>query len=153
MIQLLYPDGELEPGNYGHLLPEEEQRLICAGLARRVDGWGPVLSHRQIDAFNNAAHMTPDGRWEQFETIDRVYRSSSGIVRTGPCRLMATGCDVAAGTITVYDNIAASGRVVLEPIPLIVGRFPVGTPMGVKLNIGCYVVLSNPAARVFVVAG
>ncbi len=152
MIELLQAAEGLPPGNYGHFSPDDEARLICAGLARVTNGPVPALSHRQIVDFNSMRHALPDGRFEQFEPVDRVFMTASGRAWTGPGKLYAFACTVAAGTMTVYDNTAASGRVVVKTFTLTVARQQVGT-LFEPLTLGCYVVLSNPAARVFLVVG
>lgn len=149
MIELLQAVDGMEPGSYGHLSPADEARLICAGLARAVDGPVPVLSHRQINAFNYGQLLVPSGGSITFERQPSIRLTGSGLVKTGPCKLYAIGCRNAAdaeGTITVYNSTTASGVKVLDAVTLTHGFLQFG-PTGELLSNGCYVVLSNAAAR------
>lgn len=145
MITILQAVNGLPPGWCGDLHPDEEAKLVCAGLARAVRGPVPSLNGMQVAYFNLGRHAFPDGALMPINSVSsEVSLSASGVARTGAGRLLHIDCTVAAGNITVYDNTAASGLVVVPTMALVVGR---GT-LGAALTLGCYVVLSNPAARV-----
>lgn len=127
--------------------------MICSGLARSVPGVGPQLNPSQVMAFNTGQLQQPGGepiypirRW------NRVPMKATGVVCYWSCELIEYKCLVAAGTMTLYDGLNASGRVVIATFDLVVGRcdmrrYGLG-PMPELLTTGCYVVLSNPLARI-----
>lgn len=62
-------------------------------------------------------------------------------------------CTVAAGNITVYDNSAASGKILVPTTALALGTFPIGgagSPLAVLLATGSITVVLSGAATVFV---
>jgi hypothetical protein len=145
MIELLQTVDGLRPGWSGDLHPDEEARLICSGLARAVSGPVPKLNGLQVGYFNLGRHALPDGDLMPIDSVgSQVSLSASGLAKSGAARLMYLDCTVAAGNVTVYDNTAASGTVVIATTALVAG---LGT-MASVLQTGCYVVLSNAAARV-----
>ena len=84
------------------------------------------------------------------EVTDYVNESGAATHQsfTGACEYAGYVCTVAAGNITVYDNTAASGTVIVPATALVVGAFPVfgaGTNGKMALTTGCCVVLSGAA--------
>jgi len=80
--------------------------------------------------------------------------SDTTTVLTGAGEYAGYLCTVAAGNITVYDNTAASGRVIVPLTALVVGAFPIfgaGTNGRLALATGCTVVLSGAATVVALV--
>lgn len=145
MVEILQAVDGLRPGWRGDLSPNEEARLICSGFARAVSGAVPQLNSLQVSYFNLGRHALADGDLLPLESVgSRVSLAASGVAKTGAARLMYIDCTVAAGNITVYDNTAASGTVVIPTVALFQGR----ASMATQLSTGCYVVLSNAAARV-----
>lgn len=145
MIELLQTVGGLRAGWCGDLPPDEEARLVCSGLARAVSGPVPKLSGLQVGYFNLGRHALPDGDLMPLESVgSRVSLTASGLAKSGASKLLYIDCTVAAGNITVYDSTAASGVVVVATMPLVASR----SMMATALVTGCYVVLSNAAARV-----
>lgn len=81
--------------------------------------------------------------------------TASTLLVTGPCELAGWFCSVAAGTITIYDALSATGTPIVPATALVVGPMPIfgaGTPGKLALNTGCFVVLSG-AATVRVLVG
>lgn len=145
MIELLQTVDGLRAGWCGDLDPAEESRLICSGLARAISGTLPRLSPHQMHYFNMGRHLMPDGDVMPIHFIGtRVELSASGLAKSGASKLMYFDCDVGAGYMTIFDGLTASGRVVVDNWPLVVGRYS----LGAALSTGCYVVLSDAAARV-----
>jgi hypothetical protein len=145
MIEILQTVDGRPPGWCGDLHPDEEARLICSGLARAVRGPVPKLSGLQVGYFNLGRHALPDGDLMPLESIgSTVSLAASGLAKSGAAKLMYIDCTVAAGNITVYDNTAASGTVVVATTALFQAR----SMMATAFSTGCYVVLSNAAARV-----
>ena len=80
--------------------------------------------------------------------------SATTTVLTGAGEYAGYLCTVAAGNITVYDNTAASGLVIVPTTALVVGAFPIfgaGTNGRLALVTGCTVVLSGAATVVALV--
>lgn len=69
--------------------------------------------------------------------------STTSTVITGACDYYGYVCTTAAGTITIYDGLSASGEVILPTTTLAVGSNIL--PVGVQLKLGCHVVLSGAA--------
>ena len=64
------------------------------------------------------------------------------------CELAGWYCSVAAGTITIYDALSATGTPIVPATTLVVGPMPImgaGTNGKIALTTGCWVVLSGAA--------
>jgi hypothetical protein len=146
MIELLQTHEGLAPGCYSHLPPDEELRLICSGLARAMYAPVPTLSHSQVMSLNRGRVLRQDGRSQPVFPIESRSVSASGLVIGAGYRLEAYYCSVAEGTLTIYDNTEGSGTVAVAEFELHVGtsRFELPGPL---FAVGCYAVLSDPAAR------
>ena len=72
-----------------------------------------------------------------------INTTATSLLINGACDLYGWDCTVAAGTITIYDGLNASGTVIVPTTTLTAGlnTFAVGR----QLKIGCYVVLSAAA--------
>ena len=70
-----------------------------------------------------------------------VTQAAAVTVKTGPARLYGFTCTASSsGTITVYDNTAASGTVLFTDATLTVGEtvtFPFGIAAGTGLHVVC----------------
>lgn len=67
---------------------------------------------------------------------------------SGACELAGWYCSVAAGTITIYDALSATGTPIVPATTLAVGPMPImgaGTTAKMALTTGCWVVLSGAA--------
>ena len=67
---------------------------------------------------------------------------------SGACELAGWYCSVAAGTITIYDALSATGAAIVPATTLAVGPMPImgaGTTGKIALTTGCWVVLSGAA--------
>lgn len=67
---------------------------------------------------------------------------------SGACELAGWYCSVAAGTITIYDALSATGTAIVPATTLVVGPLPImgaGTTGKIALTTGCWVVLSGAA--------
>jgi hypothetical protein len=84
------------------------------------------------------------------EVIDYENMTATGIAFSGACELAGYDCTVAAGNITIYDGVDATGTVIVAATALTVGR--VEFTWKRALLTGCYVVLSG-AATVNVLVG
>lgn len=151
-------------GTYGPYSGGAVIRLV-AGENSLIDydiGTTPSLSYRSNAqlAFNASGdvsgYVAPDGGILSLSEVSPyVTRTSTGTAFTGACEFAGYVCTVAAGNITVYDNTAASGTVIVPTTALTVGAFPVfgaGTNGKMALTTGCHVVLSG-AATVNVLVG
>lgn len=78
--------------------------------------------------------------------------TSTTVILTGAGEYFAYRCTVAAGNITVYDNTAASGKVLVPTTALAVGTFPVfGAGIGRSLVVGTGItVVLSGAATVYI---
>lgn len=78
--------------------------------------------------------------------------SATTQILTGPGEYFAYRCTVAAGNITIYDNTASSGKILVPTTALAVGTFPIygaGIGRSVIVDTGIRVVLSG-AATVYI---
>jgi hypothetical protein len=146
MIQLLYAADGLPPGDY-NLDPDVEARLICSGLARAVSGQiiGPSAS--QLFALARGRVQTALGKPSAAAIGGRMFVSVTGLALSGPVALQGWYCSVAAGTMTLYDSLTATGTAIETLTPLLAG----GTSYGAIprfFTTGVYVVLSDPTARI-----
>jgi hypothetical protein len=90
------------------------------------------------------------------EVSPYVNLTATGTAFSGECEFAGYICTVAAGNITVYDNTAASGTVIVPTTALVVGAFPIfgpGTNGKMLLSTGCHVVLSGAATVNMLVGG
>jgi len=140
-IQLMFDTAGLPPGDYS-LHPDEETRLVMAGLARRGPCALPQLHPPQLHALRTGRVMDGIGRSPHATaSIDRqvIASADSPLAWTGPCRLISVRIASLspAATFTVRDGIGPTGRIVLGPWPLSEFNTLRGdTPDG--LTIGCY---------------
>lgn len=65
--------------------------------------------------------------------------SGTTVVKTGAGQLHTVFCGTATGNITIYDNTAASGTVILAACALVAGSNPFDCSFGT----GCTIVLSG----------
>lgn len=89
------------------------------------------------------------------ETSEYVTLTATGAAFTGPCELAGWYCSVAAGNITIYDALSATGTPIVPATALVAGPMPIfgaGTNGKLRLTTGCWVVLSG-AATVRVMVG
>lgn len=85
------------------------------------------------------------------EVTPYVNLTVSGIAFSGACELAGWDCTVAAGNITIYDNTAASGTVIVPATALVLGKNEFNYKRA--LTTGCYVVLSGVATVNVLVGG
>lgn len=74
--------------------------------------------------------------------------STGSVAVSGACELAGWFCSVAAGTITIYDALSATGTPIVPATALAVGPMPIfgaGTTGKLALTTGCFVVLSGAA--------
>lgn len=86
--------------------------------------------------------------WAVSEVSAYVNMTATGTAFSGACEYAGYICTVAAGNITIYDNTAASGTVIVPATALATGSFPIfgsGTNGKMYLATGCHVVLSGAA--------
>jgi hypothetical protein len=115
----------------------------------------PADKENRMAAFSGASGvynlMAPDGGVIGLaEVTPEVLATASATttVLTGAGIYQGYRCTVAAGNITVYDNTAASGKVLVPTTALALGSFPIfgaGNPRGLAVTIGVTVVLSGAA--------
>lgn len=95
--------------------------------------------------------LAPDGSILTLSEVSAYVAataSAGATVHTGTGEFGGYICTVAAGNITIYDNTAASGTVLVPTTALTVGAFPImgaGTNTRLALTTGCHVVLSGAA--------
>lgn len=147
MIDLLYETEGLPPGTYSHLGAEMEARLICAGLARVASRQAPQLNPLQVGNLTRGVVSDVAGAYPvgSFRTV-----IESGRLNVGACVITVIKCEVAAGSIIVYDSETASGPVAVAEYDLVLGTalLQEGGRLGAACATDAYVVLSDPAARV-----
>lgn len=88
------------------------------------------------------------------EVVEEVLANPSATTQilTGPGEYFAYRCTVAAGNITVYDNTASSGKLLVPTTALALGTFPIfgaGISKTLQVDNGIRVVLSG-AATVYI---
>ncbi len=88
------------------------------------------------------------------EVVEEVLADPSATTQilTGPGEYFAYRCTVAAGNITIYDNTASSGKVLVPTTALVVGSYPIfgaGVSKSLAVDTGIRVVLSG-AATVYI---
>lgn len=98
--------------------------------------------------------MTGDGVVALSEPVEEVLANPTATTQilTGPGEYFHYRCTVAAGNITVYDNTASSGKVLVPTTALAVGAFPIfgaGISRSLIVSNGIRVVLSG-AATVYI---
>lgn len=74
--------------------------------------------------------------------------SAGATVFSGACELAGWYCSVAAGNITIYDALSATGTPIVPTTALTAGPMPIfgaGTNGKLALATGCHVVLSGAA--------
>jgi hypothetical protein len=89
------------------------------------------------------------------ETTPYVTLTATGTAFSGSCEMAGWYCSVAAGNITIYDALSATGTPIVPATALVAGPMPIfgaGTTGKLVLNTGCHVVLSG-AATVRVLVG
>lgn len=136
-----------------------------ADLAARQTAGDPVpKSTLLIDPTSGLVYGQSDGAggyasliepYALSELTPYVTLAASGIAFTGACELAGWYCSVAAGNITVYDALSATGTPIVPATTLAAGPMPIfgaGTTGKLALTTGCYVVLSD-AATVRVLVG
>jgi hypothetical protein len=123
---------------------------VAAGETFFVEALGASATYT-----GDAQITTPDGGIAALsEVVTEVAAtpSAGATVLTGAGLYAGYRCTVAAGNITVYDNTAASGKVLVPTTALAVGSFPIygaGTNHRLTVTTGVHVVLSG-AATVYV---
>lgn len=88
------------------------------------------------------------------EVVEEVLANPSATTQilTGAGEYFAYRCTVAAGNITIYDNTASSGKVLVPTTALVVGSYPIfgaGVSKSLAVDTGIRVVLSG-AATVYI---
>jgi hypothetical protein len=89
------------------------------------------------------------------EVTPKVQVTATGTAFTGACELAGWLCSVAAGTITIYDALSATGTPIVPAETLTTAPRPifgVGHSGKLQLVTGCHVVLSG-AATVNILVG
>ena len=151
------------PGTSGKVSINARSRDGSQGIAPRelyaaetlTVSAGDVVS---MEAINVAATYTgtstittPDGGIVALaETSPYVTPTAStgSSAFSGACELAGWYCSVAAGTITIYDALSATGTPIVPATTLVVGPMPImgaGTTGKIALTTGCWVVLSGAA--------
>ena len=140
-IQLLqYYNGQA-PGIYT-LSGVEETRLIGLGLARAYTAGMDEIRTVVYSLSETSPYVTPTA-------------STGSAAFVGACELAGWYCSVAAGTITIYDALSATGTPIVPATTLVVGPMPIfgaGTTGKLALTAGCWVVLSGAATVLVLVA-
>lgn len=132
-------------------------RLTVQCLSGRAE-YGPEVTSGPLVAsgVNGSFSITaPDGGTVALsEPIEEVLADPSATTQilTGPGEYFHYRCTVAAGNITVYDNTASSGKILVPTTALAVGSFPIfgaGISRSLIVENGIRVVLSG-AATVYI---
>lgn len=103
------------------------------------------------DYFGDAKILTPDGGVVSLTNVvpEVLATASAGSTAlTGAGLFAGYRCTTATGNITIYDNTAASGKVLVPTTALTVGSFPIwgaGSDWLAKVTTGVHVVLSGAA--------
>lgn len=90
------------------------------------------------------------------EVTEYVTLTATGSALAGPCELAGWYCSVAAGNITIYDALSATGTPIVPATALVAGPMPIfgaGTNGKLRLTTGCWVVLSGAATVQMLVQG
>lgn len=129
---------------------------------------GAVYTAAQLTALAQAGGLTPYARYVESDTGNEyraisttalvpvnnvevtpyITLTATGTAFSGACELAGYYCSVAAGSITIYDALSATGTPIVPATALAVGPFPIfgaGTNGKLRLGTGCYVVLSAAA--------
>jgi len=91
---------------------------------------------------------TAGGIFAISEVTPYVTLTATGTAFTGACEYAGWYCSVAAGNITVYDALSATGTPIVPATALAVGPVPVfgpGNDGRMAFTTGCHVVLSGAA--------
>ena len=127
--------------------------LIGRGDAYAADGSLPDVSitAAQAAALDDGTILGSDGTvYALSEVIPEVLANASATttVLTGAGTYAGYRCTTAAGNITVYDALSATGKVLVPTTALAVGSFPIygaGHPGRIAIGTGVTVVLSGAA--------
>lgn len=133
-----------------------QMRILCVSGSvaySMTDGAFGVgqLTLDQVTAFNAGSMQTSAGAiYGLAETSPYVTPTASAgsSAFSGACELAGWYCSVAAGTITIYDALSATGTPIVPATTLVVGPLPImgaGTTGKIALTTGCWVVLSGAA--------
>jgi hypothetical protein len=116
---------------------------------------GDVVNITAIDAAatysGDVRILTPDGGVVALSNVvpEVLATASAGSTAlTGAGLFAGYRCTTATGNITIYDNTAASGKVLVPTTALTVGSFPIwgaGSNWLAKVTTGVHVVLSGAA--------
>lgn len=82
------------------------------------------------------------------EAYSYVTLTGSATAFAGPCEIVGWYCSVAAGNITIYDALSATGTPIVPATALVAGPMPILGPSTVdriRFDTGCHVVLSGAA--------
>ena len=150
------PVGNLAPDFVGQQCFDTTNNLWYRAHGSVSTSWRPD-TQAIVDGSGNVTGLT--GNAGQVlaltEVSPYVNRTSTGTAFSGACEFAGYICTVAAGNITIYDNTAASGTIIVPTTALALGAFPIfgpGTNGKMRLTTGCHVVLSG-AATVNVLVG
>lgn len=130
------------PKALGTLLVDENKQVWVP------DGLG---GHSPIAAVKSSGLYGPGGQILALSEVSAYYTAAgagSYQAVSGQCELAGWYCSVAAGTITIYDALSATGTPIVPATALAVGPMPIfgpGTNNRLQLQTGCFVVLSGAA--------
>lgn len=116
-------------------------------------GVSAVMAAKQSDTAYGL--QLPDGSiYALSEVVAEVLANPSAttVILSNPGVIAGYRCTVAAGTITIYDNTTASGKILVPTTPLAVGAFPIYGPQTTArlyVSNGITVVLSG-ASTVYI---
>jgi hypothetical protein len=117
---------------------------------------GEALTSAQVSAFSNGTILTSAGGLIALsETTPYVTLTATGSAFSGACELAGWYCSVAAGNITIYDALSATGTPIVPATALVAGPMPIfgaGTTGKLVMTTGCWVVLSGTATVRMLVA-
>lgn len=130
-----------------------DTNIVISAVIGSLDYTDPITSVPGISEDENGAYRftMPDGSVGVLSEVSAYVAataSAGATVHTGTGEFGGYICTVAAGNITIYDNTAASGTVLVPTTALAVGSFPImgaGTNTRLVLATGCHVVLSGAA--------
>lgn len=90
-----------------------------------------IGSYRQLADGSFASQSNASGIWN----YKSLTASATTVVKTGAGQLHAVICGTATGNITIYDNTAASGTVILATSALVAGSISYDLSFGTGLTI------------------
>jgi len=132
-----------------------DTNIVISAVIGSLDYTDPVTSVPGVyeDEDGNYAFTMPDGSVSVLSALyDPVILTASGVVLAAPGVLGGWTCTVAAGTLTIYDNTAGSGDLILPATTLALGPMPIfgaGVNGALQTVTGAYAVFSDASARAY----